>query len=309
MGTAPDPTLSLEHQPSLSALNVARSRAIAAHDPREEIRGPDTLAEIFLADDPVTLAAAQQSLSNPALHAAMLQKIAAFSPGGYEFFIVRTAYLDEIVAQALRDNLPQIVLLGAGYDTRAFRFCHLIRQTRLFELDSKATQQRKRSLLEQAQVAIPVALTFVTIDFTRDRLADKLHEAGFSEAQPTLFIWEGVSYYLPAQAVDDMLSFVRQHSPAGSVIAFDYMIAASDLAGRFGAQQARTAMQTAYTAEPLRFDLKESETAAFLAARGFDLIDHPTTDELQRRYLTLRDGSSAGPMLDLFRLVQAAVRS
>jgi methyltransferase (TIGR00027 family) len=302
MVQVPDPkTASLETQPSASALNVARCRAIAANEPREEIRGPDYLAEIFLGED------ARKSLKDPATHALILKKLAAVSPGGYEYFIARTAYIDAVVERALRDNLSQLVFWGAGYDTRSYRFAHLIQGSRIFELDSKVTQQHKRSLLEQAHIAIPEALTFLSIDFTRDSMADVLFKAGYAKDKQALFVWEGVSYYLPPQTVDAMLNFVRLNSPAGSILCFDYMLAASDIADRFGAKQAREAMQAMYTAEPLQFDLKEKQVASFLAERGFQIIDHLTTEDLQKRYLTLHDGSLAGRALDLFGLVQASV--
>jgi methyltransferase (TIGR00027 family) len=302
MGEAPDTThASLENQPSASALNVAICRAVAAHEPREEIRGPDYLAEIFLAED------ARKSLSDQAVYPLIIKKLAAFSPGGYEYFIARTAYLDAVVEQALRDNIPQLIFLGAGYDTRSYRFSAIIQDTRIFELDSRATQQRKRSLLDQAHVAIPPQLAFLTIDFTRDSMADVLSQAGYTPDKKSLFIWEGVTYYLPPEAVDDTLSFVRLNSPAGSLICFDYMVPASEMANRFGAKQARDAMQSTYPAEPLQFDLEEGQVATFLAERGFRVIDHLTAAQLQSRYLTLRDGSLAGQVLDLFGLVKAAV--
>ena len=65
---------SLENQPSASALNVARCRAVAAHDPREEIRGPDYLAELFLGEE------AQKSLQDPAIHALILNLYGLYSP-------------------------------------------------------------------------------------------------------------------------------------------------------------------------------------------------------------------------------------
>ncbi len=288
-------------QPSASAMNVARCRAIAAHESREEIRGPDHLAEVFLD------AAARQSLYDPATHALILKKLAAFSPGTYEYFIARTAYLDAVVERALCENIPQIVFLGAGYDTRACRFSHLIGATRLFELDTRVTQQHKRSLLQGAGVAIPNQVTFVTVDFTTDSLADVLAAAGYDPDRRTLFVWEGVTYYLPPQAVEETLAFVRHHAPAGSILCFDYMITIPEMGDRFGAQQARDAMRAIYSDEPLQFDLAEGQVAAFLAERGFALLDHATPETLQQRYLTLRDGSLAGQMLDLFRLVQAVV--
>lgn len=302
-GSTPDVTRpTLADQPSVSALNVARCRAIAAHEPREAIKGPDYLAEVFLGDE------AQQSLKDPAMHALILKKLAAFSPGGYEFFIARTAYMDRIVAQALRDGIPQIVFLGAGYDTRAYRFCHLIHSTHIFELDNKATQQHKRSLLEQAHVPIPVKLTFVTINFNRDDMAAVLAKAGYASDKKTLFIWEGVSYYLPPETVYVTLNFVRRNSPAGSTICFDYMLTEAELPNRFGAVQGRAAMKATFTAEPLQFDLANASVVPFLTERGFRVIEHLTTADMQRRYLTLPDGSLAGDVLDLFGLVLAVVQ-
>jgi methyltransferase (TIGR00027 family) len=288
-------------QPSASALNVARCRAIAYHDPREAIRGPDYLAEIFLGEE------AQQSLLNPATHALILNKLAAVSPGGYEFFIARTAYLDGVVKEALRENIPQAVFLGAGYDTRAYRFADLIQDTRIFELDSPSTQQHKRSLLAEAGVADPAALTFVPIDFTRESLPERLAQAGYAEDQQTLFIWEGVSYYLPPETVDEVLRFIRGHSPAGSILGMDYMLAPAGDEDRFGAAQSRAAMKAMYTFEPLYFDLAGEGVESFLAERGFEVVEHLTTAMMEERYLTLPDGSLAGRSLDLFGLVKAVV--
>jgi methyltransferase (TIGR00027 family) len=288
-------------KPSVSALNVARCRAVAAHESRPEIKGPDDLAEIFLGPE------AQASLRNPVVLTAILQKLEAASPGGYEFFIARTAYLDAVFAQALRDDLPQIVLLGAGYDTRACRYRDLIQHTRIFELDTPVTQQHKRGLLEQANVTIPPQLTFVPIDFTRDDTAKTLTGAGYRSARKTLFIWEGVCYYLPPHTVDGTLRFVRENAPAGSILCFDYMLAASDLADRYGAQQSRAAMETMYTDEPLQFDLAEAQVPAFLAARGFTLAEHLTAEDMEARYLTLSDGTLAGHVLGLFGMVRATI--
>jgi methyltransferase (TIGR00027 family) len=287
----------------LSAQSVARCRAIAYHVPHEAIRGPDHLAEIILGEE------TRQSLVDPAIHALILQKLAAASPGGYEFFIARTAYLDEVVERALRENAPQIVFLGAGYDTRSYRFADLIQETRLFELDVPSTQAHKRALLAAAGVSAPAGLTFVPIDFNRESLAEKLAGAGYAADKKALFIWEGVSYYLPAETVDEVLGFIREHALAGSVLRLDYMLTpAEDEESRFGAKQSREAMRAMYTAEPLFFDLAAEVVESFFAARGFTVVEHLSTAAMEARYLTLPDGSLAGRMLDLFGLVQAVVR-
>ncbi len=291
----------LPEQPSASAMNVAICRAVAAHDPREAIRGRDTLAEVFLGEE------SKKSLKDPATHVLIRKKLNAFSPGAYEFFMARTAYLDNAVEQALRDNIPQIVFLGAGYDTRALRCSSLIRDTRIFELDSQATQDHKRAQLEQSNVPIPAALTFVPIDFTRDDLGSLLASVGYEKDKKALFIWEGVTYYLPPQTVDATFAAIRDLAPAGSSVCFDYMMSVADMEGRFGAKQARDAMMATYTAEPLQFDLATNDVEAFLAARGYRLVEHLKTEGMASRYLTLPDGTLAGDVLDLFGLVRAEV--
>lgn len=288
-------------QPSASALNVTLCRAVAAHDAREEIRGKDYLAEIFLDQ------AARQSLYDPAVHLKILAKLEAFSPGAYAYFIARTAYLDEVVEQALTVKIPQIVFLGAGYDTRAYRFCHLLGGTHIFELDEPTTQLHKRTMLNQAQIPVPSQLTYVSIDFVAEKLLPRLRETGYRLDQRTLFIWEGVCYYLPPETVDEMFEFVRSSSAPDSRLCFDYMLPAAALEGRYGAPQARSSMQALYAAEPLQFDLDESQLPRFLAERGFELVEQLTAEQLQKRFFSLHDGAAAGQILDLFRLVQARV--
>ncbi len=287
-----------EKQPSTSAYNVALCRALAAHDPRAEMRGADNLAEIFLPED------SRQSLKNMAIRPAILQKLAAVSPGGYEYFFARTHYFDDAVEQALQDNIPQIVLLGAGYDTRAYRFQEMIHNTQLFELDSAATQHHKRSLLEAAGVTVPSQVHFLSVDFTRNDLGEVLAGAGYDRAKRTLFLWEGVTYYLPPASVDEVLAFIRQNSPVGSLLYFDYMVRNLD---GYGSKQARDAMQVMYTQEPLQFDLDRQQIVTFMAARGFTFVEQITSIEMEKRYLTLNNGELAGKALDLFCLVKAQV--
>lgn len=288
-------------QPSASALNVARCRAIAAHESREEIKGPDHLAELFLS------LPERLSLTNPAVFPLILRKLNDVSPGGYEYFIARTAYFDAVVKQALHDHIPQIVLIGAGYDTRAYRFADLLGGTRVFELDDPFTQAHKRGLLTEAGVAIPPQLTYVGLDLARVQLADALIAAGYAPEHRALFIWEGVTYYLAPEAVDRTLAAIRDHALAGSIVGFDYMLPESQLEGRYGAQQSRAAMGAMYGDEPLQFDLDEAQIEAFLQQRGYTLIEHLNARQLEACYLTLQDQTLAGKVLDLFRIVQAGV--
>ncbi len=286
-------------QPSETAIATAFVRALAARDEREEMRGPDTMAEIFLPEE------TKRPLTDPAARAWVLRN--RLTPGTYEFMIARTAFFDHIVAEALQDNVGQVVFLGAGYDSRPYRFAPLIRDTRLFELDTRPTQQRKKELLRQAGISLPEQLTFAPIDFDDGDLKDTLVQAGFTPHRRTVYVWEGVTYYLSAEVVDDTLSFIRENSAPRSAVAFDYASLSRQALSDGSVQQLRGHMRSQYTSEPTRFGIREGELEGFLAQRGYEIIEHLTPAEIERKYLVRRDGSSAGNVPALLCLVHAAL--
>jgi methyltransferase (TIGR00027 family) len=291
---------SIQHQPSETAMATATMRALAAYDEREEIRGPDYLAEIFLTED------RKSPLKDPMVRQWVMKN--KITPGAYEFMIARTAFFDDVVEHALRENLPQIVFLGAGYDTRPYRFKDLIQDTRIFELDTQPTQQLKQELLHQARIPIPEQLAFVPINFNTDNLEDVLFKAGFSRDQEALFVWEGITYYLSAQIVDDTLRFVRSNSPAGSSICFDYASLSPEALNEDGVKKLRHLMESDHPAEPTKFGIPQGNLDTFLLERGYEVVEHLTPSEMERKYLSLRDGSSAGRVPALFSLVHAVVK-
>jgi methyltransferase (TIGR00027 family) len=288
---------SVENQASETAMATAMMRALAARDERDEIRGPDYLAELFLTEDRKAL------LRDAATRRWVLANKAA--PGAYEFVIARTAFFDRLMAEAIRTNLPQVVLLGAGYDTRPYRLEHLLRDTRIFELDIQPTQQRKREILQKGNVSVPEHLTFVSLNFNTDDLAEALRTSGYDVARRTLFIWEGVTYYLAGQTADRTLTVVRSISPPGSSIAFDYASISPEALGEEGVRRLREHMKTQYANEPAKFGIREGTLESFLSERGYRLIAHLTPHDMEASYLTLRDGTLAGKVPTMFRLVHA----
>jgi len=290
---------SVEYQPSETAMATAFLRALASNDEREEVKGPDYLAEVFLTEDRKHL------LKGPILRKWVMKS--KITPGMYEFMIARTAFFDHIVQQALGENVPQIVFLGAGYDTRPYRFKDLVQDTRILELDAQPTQQRKKEIVHQASVPIPEQLVFVPINFQTDNLKEALLGAGFSQDQKSLFVWEGVTYYLSAEVVDSTLSFIRWNSPAGSSVCFDYASLSPEALNGSGVKKLREHTKSRYPAEPTRFGIMQGKLVLFLSERGYDIIEHLTPNEMQGKYLTLRDGSSAGILPSHLCLVHASV--
>jgi methyltransferase (TIGR00027 family) len=278
---------------------TATMRALAAHDEREEIRGSDYLAEVFLTED------RKPPLKDLSVRQWVMKN--RIAPGAYEFMIARTAFFDHVVRDAFLQNIPQIVLLGSGYDSRPYRFKDLIRDTTIFELDASPTQLRKKEMLEQAGIPLAAHLVFVPVDFNRENLKDVLPAAGFARDQKALFVWEGVTYYLPAKVVDDTLGAIRDISCLGSSICFDYASLSAETLSEEGAKMLREHMKSRYSAEPTKFGIPQGTLETFLVERGYAIIEYLGPSEMETRYLTLRNGSVAGKVPALFSLVHAAL--
>jgi len=290
---------SVEHKPSGTATGVAFLRALAAIDEHAGINGPDYLAAIFLDEK------GKHALIDPATRQWLLKNY--LPPGAYEYLIARTLYFDGVVECALEEDIPQLVFLGAGYDSRPYRFKNLINSTKIFELDIQTTQQRKREILHSEDVPIPERLTYVPINFNSDTMEEVLHGTGFEKTEKSLFIWEGVTCYLLPSAVDETLRFIRSCSPPGSQVCFDYHTLSDGMSDKYGVKEIAEFMKTHNPEEPMRFGIVEGEIESFLAQRGFGIIDNLDAKDMERRYLTLPNGSSVGRVPALHYLVRAVV--
>lgn len=142
------------------------------------------------------------------LHARLQQSLLV---GRMKMMVPRTVAIDAAIRDAAS---PQVVILGAGLDGRAWRMPELA-NTIVFEVDHPDSQRRKR---ERAASLQPAAreIRFVPVDFTRDRLADALAAAGHDPAQPTTWVWEGVVMYLERADIEATLRVVQTRSAAGS---------------------------------------------------------------------------------------------
>ena len=290
---------SVEEHPSEIARGAALLRALAFVDEREEIRGGDCLAEIFLSEN------RQGSLREPAIRDWLLKNYVPY--GVYAYSIARTAYFDHIVGQALRDKVPQIVILAAGYDSRACRFRDIVEETRIFELDDESTQKRKKDLLLRANIPLPARLTFVPVSDDGDALENVLTDSGFDKGKQTLFVLEGISYYLNTSEVEAIFEFIKSHSPAGSAICFDYGSISRDTPETGGGDDMKEAMGATGSAEASLFGIEEGKWGVFLAERGLMTLEHLNAEELEKRFLTLRDGSPAGKVPGRYCVVFASL--
>ena len=175
------------------------------------------------------------------------------------------------------------MILGAGFDTSAFRAPHADRGLRIFEVDHPATQAWKREQLHAAGIILPRFLTFVAVDFERQVLADELHQAGFRDGEPAFFSWLGVTPYLSPAAFASTLSFIAK-LPAGSGVVFDFAIDRKLL--NFGQRIALDALtrRVAAAGEPFQLFFDPAKLQEELRGLGFHRTEFLGREHLNARY-------------------------
>jgi len=293
------PAKGVDQKPSETALFAALRRALAHLKYPNERFGPDHLATVFLPPH------FRFFLKFKKVQANTAEKLEAALPGLNAYMIARTVWLDELFLKALQEGVPQIVLMGAGYDSRAYRFAGHNKGTTIFELDTAPTQERKIACLRKARIPVPQGMKFTPIDFNKQSLDSVLEKAGFDRSLKTLFIWEGVSYYLEPGSVNATLDSVREFGAVGSQIAFDYTISVPDenQDNFFGVRLFNKTMQRHHASEALLFSIDEGQVRDFLTQRGFKLLTHMDNTEIEHTFLTRANGSLIGLITGHFRFV------
>jgi methyltransferase (TIGR00027 family) len=193
---------------------------------------------------------------------------------------LRTARLDDVTKHAIASGIRQVAILGAGLDTRAARLANP--GVRFFEVDAPLSQRDKRARLARLSGYPMDAATFVECDFEGDDFLDRLVACGLDRNAPALFVWEGVSYYLPEVAVRATLNRVASAAEPSSVIVFDYF-GAKFVAGGGNDEEDRQARdKVANMGEPLRFGT--SDVLPLLYECGFRRVHVESFDEIALRY-------------------------
>jgi methyltransferase (TIGR00027 family) len=286
-----------QHAAIQSAETMAFLRAVVAGEENLAVRSEDLLAKHFLGRKYRFLI----GVGVPALLRRILELAV---PGSYGFAIARTRHFDEVLLSEIRAGVEQVVLLGAGYDSRPFRFRDALGNIGVFEIDHPGTQARKRRMLDEIGAASPANLSYIAADFNQQSLPEALADHGFSPDRKTLFLWEGVSYYLPRPVVEGVLDFVSGCA-AGSSIVFDYATAAfinGDTSTYGGEQVARWLKKIR---EPFLFGLDPQETPEFLGARKLHAVSDLGPEDLATTYLKTRDGRCMGKTFGHVRMVHA----
>jgi methyltransferase (TIGR00027 family) len=209
-------------------------------------------------------------------------------PGVNGFLVARDRYIDDVLQNFINAGIQQLVILGAGYDARAYRFD--LTGIKVFEVDHPATQADKLAKLQLIFGKAPEHVTYVPIDFNTQTLSAGLLACGYDPKRKTLFIWQGVTMYLTPEPVDTTLSFVVNNSAKGSAVVFDY-IYRSVLDAQKHSEVKGMRRYRFMTGEGLTFGIPEGTVETFLKERGFRHVNDINADDLKACYF---NGKNAG---------------
>ena len=264
----------LQGSPSRTALGAAAHRA--AHQVLEQGRiFSDPLAlRILGADAEEAVRIAETDLSRRRLRL---------------FIAVRSRFAEDALTVAVERGVRQVVVLGAGLDTYAYRTSVGDRLS-IFEVDHPATQAWKRDRLAEASIPVPPNLTFAPADFERETLADALSSSVFDSAQPTFFTWLGVVPYLTEQAFFSTLGFIAG-LPGGAHVAFDYRN--PQTSDDHSAAREALAARVASVGESFRSHYDTAALHARLVAMGLQVVDDIGPALIRERYFGNRGGSTS----------------
>jgi methyltransferase (TIGR00027 family) len=210
--------------------------------------------------------------------------------------VARSRFCDDLVRAAVARGLRQVILLGAGLDTLAYRKA-LPADVRLFEVDHPATQAWKKRMLAAAGIAIPASVAFIPIDFNTTSLAEGLRSGGFDLGRPAFFSWLGVVYYLSADTVLETLRDVGALAP-DSEIAFDYFEPAQNYSAEERPGFTSLGKQVSAGGEPWKSYFEPAALGAALRSEGFGDVEDLNSSAMAARYFAGRsDGlAPAGPI-------------
>lgn len=267
----------IEHNSSETARQVAFMRAFAYAGNDFNVKSNDHLAEKMLHGNQ------QQHLRGEATRKMIESNY--FAPGSYGYLFARTAYVDQLFIRALKTKIDQILILGAGFDTRAYRFDDLNAETIIFEVDVVTTQTDKIKTLEKSQIRTPENLKFVPVNFKKDSLQDQLIKYGFVVGLKTLVIWEGVTMYLDQVSFDKTIFDLKEICGTQSELYFDYfykdMIDGND--SYYGAAKSRAAVNNVN--EKYTFGFSINDFYPRIKSYGLCIIEHLNPHEIEKRFL------------------------
>jgi methyltransferase (TIGR00027 family) len=282
-----------------SATRVAFLRALGHQETDSEARCSDHLAHHFLNDE------WKMALR---FRSSMLARFEATAPGMYCYALARTRFFDDLLEQAIGNGIQQIIIIGSGYDSRAYRF-FADHPLTFVEVDTPNIHRAKTERIRAAQLDIAGNCVLrIGLDLRAQDLVAGLAKADIDWSAPLLVLAEGVLYYLPDHVFSSLLDgLFAGRAARGSMLAFDYMNTEvlrrpDDFHGGEAVKMLEGKSETVFQFTATSSDIRRRCAQAGLA----DIHDRDESD-IARLYLTRLDGTTLGRPLGGFHLCCARV--
>ena len=266
---------------SFAGVATAATRVVEMYYPKDQRLFDDPFAIKLL---PLVWQVFLRVMYLPGLRDMVLKLRERRMPGSLGAILCRTRYIDDILRKSLQEGIKQLVILGAGFDTRAYRIDGMD-HIQVFEVDLPGARDLKESRLDKVIGAVPKNVTLIGMDFDQQKLDDVLETSGFDREKITLFIWEGVTQYITAEAVNNSFEFIAKISGAGNRIVFTY-VRKGIIDGTDRPEWFKSFLSFAkFVGSPMIFGLDQDKLEQYLFDRGFRLINDVGAADFQDLYL------------------------
>jgi methyltransferase (TIGR00027 family) len=263
---------------SKTAMGVLLARFSESQKPEGERICYDPYAVYFISPEILEWAA-----HNPDEVRARQEQNERFFPGRSNSVVARVRFFDDFVKKSVEDGVEQLVILGAGYDSRAYRIEGL-KKIKTFEVDHPTTQTVKIEKIKMIFGNLPDHVVYVPCDLEKGNFGQRLLDMGCDRYKKTLFLMEGISMYLQPKVVDEILFFIVKNSGKNSNILFDYLPqSVVDGSSKLEAGM-NLRNQVSQLGEPFKFGIEDETVETFLTQRGLSQVCNVTSEDYKKAY-------------------------
>jgi methyltransferase (TIGR00027 family) len=256
-----------------------RAAGTTLRDP--ELRNPDHMAADFIS--PGLKVSAMVKV--PVLRRLSPRILESILPGALWFELARTRHMDDVLLNEVKDGATQVVLLGAGLDSRCYRLRDELSSAALFEVDHPVTAAVKAERLNAIFGSMPDHVNYVHVDFNTQEVGERLADHGFDPAARSIVLWSGVAPYLEPEGVAESMRWFASGTGPGSALAFDYlwqeMLDGDD--SFHGAPELRKRVTSG--GEPFKFGIPRGATGEYVESFGLVLEEDLGPKDAQERIL------------------------
>jgi len=228
------------------------------------------------------------------------------NPGAANTVSARVRFIDDHIKTCVKEGLEQLVILGAGYDCRAYRMEELKKGVTVFEIDHPATQDKKKQVLKTILEKLPNHVLFIPHQLENEEFGKQLMDQGYDKNKKSLFIMEGLIMYLSPESLKRLFLFISHNSCQGSTVIFDFLppgIEEGTINNRGGKNMYKWAIKKG---EPFRFSIDKSDLPKFLSECSFDNVEAVAAEQCREKYFTGKNRKRA--ISPLFSFAHAIVK-